>query len=83
MPSTGGIDDRFACRERYGQAPAVNLLMQSVVGPSGRGPGLIHYEHQFSREEFESEARALGLTVIAHETGYEGTAVARTRRATA
>ena len=29
MPGAGGIDDRFACRERYGQAPAVNLLVQS------------------------------------------------------
>ena len=35
----------------------------------------LHYEHQFTREGLEGEARAAGLSVAFHERGKEGTAV--------
>jgi SAM-dependent methyltransferase len=44
-----------------------------VVGPPEGSPR-IHYEHQFVDGEFESEARAAGLTVVFHERR-EGAAV--------
>jgi SAM-dependent methyltransferase len=45
------------------------------VRVSHRGRYFIHYEHQFTREGLEGEARAAGLTVAFHETADEGTAV--------
>jgi SAM-dependent methyltransferase len=40
-----------------------------------RGRYFQHYEHQFTREALEEEARAAGLTVVFHERGEVGTAV--------
>ncbi len=45
------------------------------VRVAGRRTHFVHYEHQFTRETFEGEARAAGLTVAFHESADEGTAV--------
>ncbi len=39
-----------------------------------RGRYFVHYEHQFTREGLEKEARAAGLTVAFHEGADQGTA---------
>jgi SAM-dependent methyltransferase len=46
-----------------------------VLGPATGDPGAIHYEHHFTRAEFEIEARAAGLTVLFHQVTDDGTAV--------
>jgi len=42
---------------------------------AGRGRHFVHYQHEFTRESLEDEARAAGLTVAFHERGDEGTAI--------
>ncbi len=46
-----------------------------VFQVGGRGTYFAHYEHQFTREGLEGEARAAGLTVAFHESEEGGTAV--------
>lgn len=45
------------------------------VQVANRGRYIVHYEHQFTREALEGEARAAGLTVAFHERADQGTAV--------
>jgi SAM-dependent methyltransferase len=44
------------------------------VQVANRGRYFGHYEHQFTREGFEKEARAAGMTVAFHEGADQGTA---------
>jgi len=46
-----------------------------VLGPASGDPGAIHYEHHFTKAEFEGEARAAGLTILFHQVTDDGTAV--------
>ncbi len=46
-----------------------------VFQVAGRGTHFVHYEHQFTREGLEGEARAAGLSVPFHEWEKAGTAV--------
>ena len=46
-----------------------------VFQVAGRGLHFVHYEHQFTRESLEGEARAAGLKVVFHERGEEGMTV--------
>ena len=43
-----------------------------IAGPRAH---LVHYEHQFTRQSFEGEARAARLTVAFHEREEQGTSV--------
>jgi SAM-dependent methyltransferase len=42
------------------------------INHDGPGRYISHFEHQFRRDEIESEARAAGFTVLAHERKNEG-----------
>ena len=46
-----------------------------VIGPAAGARQVIHYQHEFSEGELETEARAAGLTVVFHERRNVGTAV--------
>lgn len=45
-----------------------------VVQVAGRGAHFVHYEHEFTREGLEEEARAAGWTIAFHERADQGTA---------
>lgn len=45
-----------------------------VLGPATGDRGAMHYEHQFTKGEFEDEARGAGLTILFHHVTDDGVA---------